>query len=116
MKICTVCKHEKHSSEFYNNPLTKDGLGSQCKECDTSERKKITRKKKEILIEMLGGKCMTCGYNKCIQALDFHHKGDKNFNISQRLRHSIETLKKEIVKCDLLCSNCHRELHADENA
>lgn len=37
---------------------------------------------------------------------------DKEFNISNEIRNlSIENLKKEINKCVVLCSNCHRKLH-----
>lgn len=47
-----------------------------------------------------------------IACLDFHHLKDKEFNISNEIRNlSIENLKKEINKCVVLCSNCHRKLH-----
>lgn len=37
---------------------------------------------------------------------------EKEFNISNEIRNlSIENLKKEINKCVVLCSNCHRKLH-----
>lgn len=25
-------------------------------------------------IKLLGGKCSICGYNKCVNALEFHHE------------------------------------------
>lgn len=60
-----------------------------------------------------GGKCVRCGYDKCLSALDFHHKNpeEKDFGISDdniKLKDAIE----EVKKCILICSNCHRELHA----
>lgn len=78
------------------------------------ERKMIRRKKlKEELIKILGGKCQSCGYNKCDAAFDFHHKeGTKENNINWFLKNSSkEKLLKEAKKCVLLCANCHRELH-----
>lgn len=65
---------------------------------------------KELLIQIAGGKCSSCGYSKCIQALQFHHNGDekKSNNISN-LRRSAAI--EEIKKCDLLCANCHAERH-----
>lgn len=56
---------------------------------------------------------MVCGYNRCIGALDLHHvKGKKRFLIStDAYLHSWEDIKRELDKCVLLCSNCHRELH-----
>ena len=59
-----------------------------------------------------GGKCIRCGYNTCIKALEFHHidPSKKDFTISNdnfKLKEAIEESK----KCILLCANCHRELH-----
>ncbi len=74
-------------------------------------RKKI----KEMAIEYLGSKCYFCGYNRCIAALDFHHLDErtKSFGLSQDgLTRSWKKTKKEIEKCFLVCSNCHREIHA----
>jgi 5-methylcytosine-specific restriction endonuclease McrA len=78
----------------------------------------VKRRKKVRLkaIEALGGKCMRCGYNKCMDALEFHHKNptDKDFCISGKgYCRSWEKVSKELEKCDLLCANCHRELHAE---
>jgi predicted nucleic acid-binding Zn ribbon protein len=77
----------------------------------------VTKRRKDLkkaLVEYKGGICENCGYNKCIAALDFHHKNpkEKEFGLSQRgLTKSLEILKKEADKCLLLCANCHRETH-----
>jgi DNA-binding CsgD family transcriptional regulator len=71
------------------------------------------RKRVKIkLVEYHGGKCEKCGYNKCIDALQFHHKdsNEKDFTIGGK-SYSLERLKKESDKCILLCSNCHIEIH-----
>lgn len=80
-------------------------------------QKKERKRRKEILVEKLGGKCKNCGYNKCIAALEFHHRDEKtkNFTISGNIIKQWELLLNEIEKCDLLCSNCHKELHWDES-
>mgnify|MGYP000049955768 FL=1 len=73
-------------------------------------RKKI----REMAVEYKSGKYMLCGYNRCIQALEFHHLGNtgKDFGISDKgYTRSWERVKKEIDKCVLICANCHRELH-----
>ena len=59
-----------------------------------------------------GGKCIKCGYDRCIKALEFHHldPSQKDFTISNdhfRLQEAINESK----KCILICSNCHKELH-----
>jgi len=65
------------------------------------------------LIEYKGGKCVLCGYNKPVpRAYAFHHRypNEKDFNISTK-NWSFEALKREVDKCDLLCQNCHAEVH-----
>lgn len=75
-------------------------------------RNRKRRELKEEAVNLLGGKCLICGYNKCINALDFHHNGEKEKGIAVFLKNSSrEKLLKEVKKCVLLCANCHREYH-----
>ena len=64
------------------------------------------------MVTYKGGKCQICGYNKCIQALEFHHldPSKKDFSISGK-SYSFQRLKSEIDKCIMVCSNCHKEIH-----
>lgn len=65
------------------------------------------------LIEYKGGKCKVCGYDKPIpSAYNFHHRDPlkKDFTISGK-SWSFERLKQEVEKCDLVCANCHAEIH-----
>lgn len=54
---------------------------------------------KEELVKYKGGKCEICGYNKCIEALEFHHlnREEKDFTISSYLRLGIDKLKKKLI-------------------
>lgn len=72
---------------------------------------------KSYLTELKSSGCIRCGYNKCPDALEFHHpNNDKDFSVAESARlHSLNTLKKEVSKCILLCSNCHREEHFNKN-
>lgn len=65
------------------------------------------------LVIAAGGKCSTCGYNKNISSLVFHHTSKKNTSLSGDVlgSMSLERLKKEVKQCLLLCHNCHNELH-----
>jgi 5-methylcytosine-specific restriction endonuclease McrA len=56
---------------------------------------------------------MLCGYDKNPNAMDFHHRNpkEKDIGISRLVMSKWERVKHELNKCDLLCSNCHRELH-----
>lgn len=66
------------------------------------------------LIEYKGGKCQKCGFDKPIpRVYDFHHRDPKTkeFTISGQKTVGFEKLKKEVNKCDMLCRNCHAEVH-----
>lgn len=104
----------KRKELFYKHSLSSDGLHAQCKKCFNNISLKKAYERKKILVNALGGKCQRCGYDKCIAALDFHHKdsNDKSFEIGRMmLRKSIDELLLEAQKCNLFCSNCHREEH-----
>jgi hypothetical protein len=62
-------------------------------------------------VEYKGGKCSMCGYNKFIGSLDFHHVLPHKKEKSLAITSNWIKMKKELDKCILLCSNCHREVH-----
>lgn len=66
--------------------------------------------KKLIAIDMLGGKCQKCGNNN-VFVLEFHHVFGKKENISNLLGGNIKKILLEVKQCNLLCRNCHSELH-----
>ena len=72
------------------------------------------RKRKEILIHVMGGKCALCGYDKCNGALEFHHinPSKKDYQLSSGSTRSLNRDFVEARKCILVCSNCHREIHS----
>ena len=67
------------------------------------------------MIEYKGGSCAMCGYNKCDSALQFHHKDPKTkrFVLSGNHCRNWESLKTELDKCELVCANCHSEIHSN---
>ena len=68
-----------------------------------------------MAVSYKGGCCQVCGYDRCIEALEFHHldPSQKDFGISKKgYTRSWEKVKEEVEKCILLCANCHREAHA----
>ena len=76
-----------------------------------ARRKKV----RQMAIEYKGGKCERCGYNRCPDALEFHHKdlSKKDFGISKKgYTRSWKRVAAELDKCLMVCANCHRELHA----
>lgn len=60
--------------------------------------------------------CSKCGFDH-VATLEFHHRNpaEKDFLLSVAVSHySLERIKIEAEKCDVLCSNCHRIHHYDE--
>lgn len=71
---------------------------------------------KQKCIDILGGKCVICGYNKCHAAMDFHHINplEKKRDMGRLIMkgYAEKTIFEELKKCILLCVRCHREFHA----
>ncbi len=134
MKICHNCQEEKLKSEFNKNKAKKDGLGSTCRVCMkifrkrhydankvniVSDVKKHRRTKRNWFVKLREGLvCTRCGESHPA-TLDFHHidPSNKEFTISHGVRScfSGDRILKEMEKCIVICSNCHRRLHWDEN-
>jgi transposase len=112
-KICISCGEEKYLSDYRQS--VGDRLQSYCKVCQnkyTIQRRKIIKGK---CVEYKGGSCEVCGYDKCKEALHFHHINpeDKSFGIAANgVNHSWEKIKKELDKCIMVCANCHAEIHS----
>lgn len=66
----------------------------------------------ETLKLLAGGQCTSCGYNRCLPALHFHHIDPftKKFQLGTARHRSLKALEAEAKKCKLLCANCHIEL------
>ena len=112
IKTCVICGKEfvaNQARRLYCFDCVPKGLSQ------TESAKIRSRLLKHKLIEYKGGKCEKCGYNKCDGALHFHHLDptEKSFSISQiNLGYiTLEEITKEIDKCQLLCANCHAEIH-----
>ena len=112
MKTCSSCKKDKPFTDFYKKTATKQQ--SMCKSCFNSYCTERWKQKKLDAITYKGGSCISCGYDKYHGALEFHHRDpnskDYDWGKLRLLKHT--TIIEELDKCDLLCSNCHREVHA----
>lgn len=85
---------------------------TRCMSCNT----KIRRiRAKMAAVKLLGGKCQECGFSGHLAAFEFHHiSGKKEFAIGNVSNKSWPVIRRELKKCKLLCSNCHRISHASE--
>jgi transposase-like protein len=85
----------------------------RCKQCRAEQVVRHRRKLKTILVEEAGGKCVLCGYDRNVRALEFHHVDprEKRLTLSANgVTLSLDALRAEARKCVLLCSNCHAEV------
>jgi predicted HNH restriction endonuclease len=129
LKKCTECKIEKELDQFYNSKAGKYKKTSKCKVCldiankkwDIANKERNSKYKydrrqniKKQLFDYLGGKCKICGLIDHMSCYDFHHVNpqEKEKEVSYIAGYSLKRAMKEVEKCILLCSNCHRKLHA----
>jgi len=82
----------------------------QCRQARVSEwRRRVKRK----LVTEAGGQCAVCGYNRCVGALQFHHRNpaEKTFALSDNgVARNLALARQEVSKCILLCANCDAEV------
>jgi transposase len=85
----------------------------RCKRCRTQHVSARRRNVKAILVAEAGGRCQLCGYDRYPGALQFHHTDptEKAFGLAtQGVARSLSRARAEVVKCVLLCANCHAEV------
>jgi hypothetical protein len=108
MSYKAIAKEIPCSKSTVNYFLT-EGAKEKVVARNRRHRRNVSRRVKEEH----GGACVACGYDKCLQALEFDHidPKDKKSAISD-IRDNIIPALAEAAKCLLLCCRCHRERHA----
>ena len=132
IKVCPKCKIEKLDLEFNKKKTSKDGLSSYCKECNKENLKLHYKNNKDYYYnksrtylkkvqKWFTDYKETLKCNRCPESrpwvLDFHHLDpkEKEGAISTMINTSSrKKILEEIDKCEILCSNCHRDLHYQE--
>jgi hypothetical protein len=85
------------------------------RESSKKRRRENKRKFRTELKLMFGGMCKRCNYDRCLDALHFHHRNpsEKSIGVSQAMQWGSQDLTiEEAKKCDLICANCHAEFHS----
>lgn len=96
--------------------LWSDGKGKKRFRCNACNVESVTKRRNELkekAVAYKGGRCSKCGYDNSTKALQFHHRNpkEKSFEVNKTRTVSWKKMKKELDKCDILCANCHAELH-----
>ncbi len=106
----------KHCKKHGTTEFVLEGRGyHRCKKCRTAAVTKNRQNRKDKLVKFFGGKCKLCGYDKCQQAMDFHHVDpkQKEFGIASfGVCRSWTRMLTEAKKCILVCCRCHAEVEA----
>ena len=111
---CRKCG-DNNIDNFYKYDVDSGKLSLSCKKCNTESTIKRYQENKIAAINLFGGKCISCGYNKYAGALEFHHINplDKDPNWEKIRSRKPHLIMNELGKCALLCKNCHAEIHAE---
>lgn len=134
MKVCSTCKIEKTTEEFNKKSANADGRERYCKDCHRARNrahyddnkdayKTSARKFKRLLTAWFQAYKSTLHCEKCGESkpwrLAFHHRDPKQKDLEVsamvKLHRSRENILKEIAKCDVVCHNCHADIHHEEN-
>ena len=125
-KICSKCNISLPLSSFYKRTASKDGLWFECKSCAAQARKirntnpenkrkvaiytrTIQRKTRDKVLELLGNKCIRCGFNdpRALQVDHIHGGGNKKDPSRGVMFYRITKGKYDITTLQLLCANCN---------
>jgi len=99
---------ETNPEKFYGHSKV------NCSKCHNIKTTSTGKNNRLFAIDYLGGKCISCKFNKYNCSLDIHHLNpsikDKNFKYMRGWKK--ERILNEIKNCVLLCRNCHAAVHA----
>lgn len=108
------------TSEFPSTESSKSGTIGQTHTDNPHSiyNRERVRQRKRDLIEYKGGVCERCEGEFHENLYDFHHydASQKSFSLAQNtMLRRWEVLAAEADKCHLLCSNCHRKVHTEQD-
>lgn len=130
-KICKVCRERKLLSAFHVYGKKTGGTRSLCKTCQNLQQKRWYKRNSRshmenvrqshrrtrsqvttIVNELKRSPCTDCGNSYPPSVMDFDHldattKKACVHHLVQKGR-SLSMVMREIEKCELVCSNCHR--------
>ena len=115
-RTCTRCGEIKELDLFVKHKQCREGRAHYCRSCDSLQTSHLRRETKLKAIKYKGGKCARCNEMYPPAVYDFHHLDatTKDADPGALMGRKWEKVKEELDKCILLCSNCHRMTHAEE--
>jgi hypothetical protein len=125
-RLCSGCHAVKPIEEFNFKYRATGVRHSYCRECGKRLTKSHYKRNKrsyldrnartyqrhrELIRQAKSRPCADCGVQYPYYVMDFDHRdgATKAFMLSEVPRATSKSLLTEIEKCDVVCSNCHRE-------
>jgi hypothetical protein len=123
---CTRCLISKPASDFNFRWRSKGVRHSYCRECGKKLTQSHYRRRKrlyldrnlnayaerrQMVIDAKAKPCADCGVQYPYYVMDFDHLDgtQKVFSLNSVHRVTKRAILREIEKCEVVCSNCHRE-------
>lgn len=127
-RTCRRCKTTRPLADFYIEAEKRQAIRRgrttvcerPCRYCQQEKTLALRAPRQAIVDEVKRESgCVDCGLHpEVLQVLEFDHRQDetKLFDVSDRMTSgSLEDLKREIAKCDVVCANCHRVRTVKQN-
>lgn len=131
MKTCRKCQQEREDDRYYkgsrvckscqvaaqqerrkNDPAVREQYLAYQKTYQTSKGREKRDERFEWLDEVKAAPCLDCQRTFPPECMDFDHRdpSTKLFDVSRAAvsGYSLQKVKEEVAKCDLLCACCHR--------
>lgn len=121
-KKCKICGLQSDDMSLYCRTLNKLKSGensisykNRCNACNWKEFKKNPSKDYKGKVDFIKTikettPCYDCGVNYPYYMMDFDHiYNNKSFTIASHSGKTLQNVKDEAKKCQIVCSNCHRK-------
>lgn len=110
-RLCPKCRVMRPSEMFYKRRHR--NVPKHCRYCQKERSENSLRERREIIRSAKLSGCADCGLSlpEHPEVFDFDHRPGtaKLGRVSAFVtKGSVEGLRAEIAKCDVVCANCHR--------
>lgn len=110
---CKSCNTARSSMYYYDHKThilaQARTYAQEHKSVVAAIRKRGRERKYKLVLQAKSKPCMDCGEIFIPFVMDLDHvRGRKLFGLAALGTRSKTSIKKEIAKCDAVCSNCHR--------